>query len=466
MAEQKDQTSTIWGGRFSAAPAAVMQAINASIGIDKALWRQDIAGSRAHAAMLAQCGIISSTDAEAISHGLDSIEKDITEGRFVFSEELEDIHMNIEHALAERIGEAARRLHTARSRNDQVATDLRLWVRDAIDDIMAAITDLQHALLEQAEAHAATIMPGYTHLQVAQPVTAGHHLLAFVEMLDRDHGRFADCRRRMNTSPLGAAALAGTSFPIDREATAKALGFDSPMRNSMDAVADRDFAVEFLAAAALTSVHLSRLAEELVLWSSDGFGFIRLSDGFSTGSSIMPQKRNPDAAELVRAKPGRISGALLGLLMVLKGLPMTYSKDMQEDKLPVFDAAEALMIALAATAGMVTDMEMQPARMRAALEHGFPTATDLADWMVRSLGMAFRDAHHATGAIVAMAEKRGCRLDQLSLAELQQVEPRITESVFSVLGIDASVASRSSFGGTAPESVAQAVAEARKRLGL
>ena len=468
MTEKKNtkNASSIWGGRFDGAVSSVMERINASIDFDRELYRQDIAGSKAHAQMLVATGIITAEDGTAIAQGLDQIEDEITSGVFEFSAALEDIHMNIETRLAELTGDAARRLHTARSRNDQVATDLRLWVRDAIDRIDGDIKTLQSSLVDQAETHAATVMPGYTHLQTAQPVTVGHHLLAYVEMLARDRGRFADARARMNESPLGAAALAGTSFPIDRNMTAQTLGFDQPMRNSMDAVSDRDFAAEFLFAASLTAIHLSRLAEELVLWSSDRFGFIALSDEFSTGSSIMPQKRNPDAAELVRAKPGRITGNLIALLTILKGLPMTYGKDLQEDKEPVFDAAEHLMIALAATTGMMRDLTFQPDAMREALMQGFATATDLADWMVRVLNLPFRNAHHATGAIVALAEKKNCRLDQLSVAEMQSVLPEITKDVFDVLTVDHSVASRTSLGGTAPENVILAVADARKRFDL
>ena len=458
--------SSIWGGRFDGGVSNVMERINASIDFDRELYRQDIAGSKAHAAMLVKTGIISPEDGDAIAQGLDQIAVEISQGQFEFSAALEDIHMNIETRLAELTGDAAKRLHTARSRNDQVATDLRLWVRDAIDQIDADIKALQAGLVDQAETHAATVMPGYTHLQTAQPVTVGHHLLAYVEMLGRDRGRFADARARMNESPLGAAALAGTSFPIDRDMTAKTLGFDHAMRNSMDAVSDRDFAVEFLFNASLTAVHLSRLAEELVLWSSDRFGFITLSDEFSTGSSIMPQKRNPDAAELVRAKPGRITGSLIALLTILKGLPMTYSKDLQEDKEPVFDAAEHLMIALAATTGMMRDLTFQPEAMREALMHGFATATDLADWMVRVLNLPFRQAHHATGAIVALAEKKSCRLDELSLGDMQSILPEITGDVFDVLTVDHSVASRTSLGGTAPDLVANAVIAARKQFDL
>ena len=389
---QDDSKSSIWGGRFSSGPSQLMQDINASISYDKRLYRQDIAGSKAHASMLAAVKIISNDDCQAIHGGLDQIASEIETGDFVFSEALEDIHMNIESRLAELIGEPARRLHTARSRNDQVATDFKLWVRDLLDSIEQALADMQAALLDQAEAHADLLMPGFTHLQTAQPVTFGFHLMAYVEMLGRDRGRFADARRRLNESPLGAAALAGTSFPTDRHMTASALGFDRPAANAMDAVSDRDFALEFLASAAICSVHLSRFAEELVIWSSDRFGFIALSDAFTTGSSIMPQKRNPDAAELVRAKPGRIIGALTGLLVVLKGLPLAYGKDMQEDKEGVFDAADALGIALAATTGMIRDMTPQPDAMLAALRTGFPTATDLADYMVRELGMPVREA--------------------------------------------------------------------------
>ena len=458
--------SSIWGGRFDGGVSSVMERINASIDFDRELYRQDIAGSKAHAAMLVKTGIISQADGDAIAQGLDQIADEISQGQFEFSAALEDIHMNIETRLAELTGDAAKRLHTARSRNDQVATDLRLWVRDAIDQIDADIKALQASLVDQAETHAATVMPGYTHLQTAQPVTVGHHLLAYVEMLGRDRSRFADARARLNESPLGAAALAGTSFPIDREMTAQTLGFSHAMRNSMDAVSDRDFAVEFLFNASLTAIHLSRLAEELVLWSSDRFGFITLSDEFSTGSSIMPQKRNPDAAELVRAKPGRITGSLIALMTILKGLPMTYGKDLQEDKEPVFDAAEHLMIALAATTGMMRDLTFQPDAMREALMHGFATATDLADWMVRVLNLPFRQAHHATGAIVALAEKKSCRLDELTLADMQSVLPDITDDVFDVLTVDHSVASRISLGGTAPQLVEKAVKAARKQFDL
>ena len=461
--ENTKKASSIWGGRFSGGVSGVMERINASIAFDKELYAQDIKGSKAHAAMLVKTGIITAEDGDAIAKGLDQIEGEIKDGQFEFSAALEDIHMNIEARLAELTGDAAKRLHTARSRNDQVATDLRLWVRDAIDAVMADIRDLQNALLDQAETHAATVMPGYTHLQTAQPVTVGHHMMAYVEMLKRDYSRFADAGTD-ERSPLGAAALAGTSFPIDRQMTAKALGFDQPMQNSMDAVSDRDFVAEFLFAASLTSVHLSRLAEELVLWSSDRFGFITLSDEFSTGSSIMPQKRNPDAAELIEGKPGRITGALMTLLIILKGLPMTYGKDLQEDKEPVFDAAEHLMIALAAMTGMMRDLTFNPDAMREALNSGFATATDLADWMVRVLNLPFRQAHHATGAIVAYAEKQNKRLDELSLEEMQAILPEMTEDVLSVLTVQHSVSSRMSEGGTAPENVKMAIAKTRKEF--
>ena len=459
-------TSSIWGGRFSSGPSELMQAINASIDFDKRMYRQDIVGSKAHATMLAACGIISDSDRDAIHDGLVQIADEIASGSFAFSAALEDIHMNIEARLADIIGEPARRLHTARSRNDQVATDFRLWVREAIDSVDSALAALQQALVERASEHAETLMPGYTHLQTAQPVTFGFHLMAYVEMFGRDRGRFADARKRLNESPLGAAAIAGTSFPTDRQMTASLLSFDRPSANAMDAVSDRDFAVEFLAAAAICAVHMSRFAEEIVIWCSDGFGFVSLSDAFTTGSSIMPQKRNPDAAELVRAKPGRIIGSLNALLIVLKGLPLAYGKDMQEDKEGVFDAADALAIALAATTGMVSDMTANPAAMRAALTRGFPTATDLADYLVRDLGMPFREAHHVSGAIVAMAAEKSCDLDGLSLAEMQSVEPRITAAVLEVLSCEAAVAIRTSFGGTAPDEVRARIAEARTRFGL
>jgi len=453
-----------WGGRFAAGPSAIMQEINASIGFDQKLWRQDIRGSLAHAAMLAKIGLISGEDEASIREGLARIAVEIGQGNFPFAEALEDIHMNIEARLTDRIGEAGKRLHTARSRNDQVATDFRLWVRDAIDGLSAQIADVMAALVERAAAHAADPMPGFTHLQTAQPVTFGHHLLAYVEMLARDRGRLADCRRRLNESPLGSAALAGTSFPIDRQQTAAALGFDRPTANSLDAVSDRDFALEFLAAAAISAMHLSRLAEEIIIWCSAPFRFIRLSDAFTTGSSIMPQKRNPDAAELVRAKTGRITGSLVGLLTVMKGLPMAYAKDMQEDKEPVFDAAEAWTLSLAATAGMVRDMAADTARMREFAGSGFATATDLADWLVRVLKLPFRQAHHVTGRLVAVAEAKGVDLAGLTLAEMQAEEAGITADIFSVLTVDASVASRTSYGGTAPANVAAQAARWRALL--
>ena len=449
----KSGSNTMWGGRFATGPDALMQAINASIDFDKRLAAEDIAASRAHAAMLGATGILSDTDVSAIREGLLTVLSEIEAGDFAFSRDLEDIHMNVESRLREIIGAAAGRLHTARSRNDQVATDFRLWVRGQCDAAAEGLTELMRALLKQAEAGADLVMPGFTHLQVAQPVTWGHHMLAYVEMLDRDRGRFRDARARMNESPLGAAALAGTSFPIDREATAQALGFDRPMANSLDAVSDRDFALEFLAAAAITATHLSRFAEELVIWSTAQFRFVSLSDRFSTGSSIMPQKKNPDAAELIRAKPGRINGALVALLTVMKGLPLAYSKDMQEDKEQVFDAADSLMIALAAMAGMAADVVPHAERMSAAAAAGFSTATDLADWLVRRLGLPFREAHHVTGSLVKRAEEKGVDLPDLSLGEMQAEHPGITDEVYGVLGVENSVASRMSYGGTAPEQV-------------
>jgi argininosuccinate lyase len=446
-------TNKMWGGRFATGPSEIMEEINASIDFDKQLHAQDIRGSRAHCRMLAATGIITAEDADAILHGLDTIASEIEAGSFVFSRQLEDIHMNIEARLAELIGPAAGRLHTARSRNDQVATDFKLYVRDTADTLIEQIRALQTALARKALAHADTVMPGFTHLQSAQPVTFGHHCLAYVEMLERDRTRLADARARMNECPLGAAALAGTSFPIDREMTARDLGFDRPTRNSLDSVADRDFALEVLAAAAICAVHLSRFAEELVLWSSAQFRFVALSDAFTTGSSIMPQKRNPDAAELVRAKVGRIMGALNALMVVMKGLPLTYSKDMQEDKEMTFDALRNLSLALAAMTGMVGDMSPREDVLKAAAGAGFATATDLADWLVRTLGLPFRDAHHVTGQIVAMAEVRSVGLDGLTLADMQAVEPRITQEIFAVLGVENSVRSRTSFGGTAPDNV-------------
>jgi argininosuccinate lyase len=443
----------MWGGRYQDGPAAIMEEINASIDFDKRLAAQDIRGSLAHVAMLADQGIVTKADAKAISRGLAEIGKEIEAGTFTFSRALEDIHLNIESNLAKRIGPAAGRLHTARSRNDQVAVDFRLWVRDQADSIDAGLKDLQQAMAEKALAHAATVMPGFTHLQSAQPTTFGHHLLAYVEMLARDRGRFQDARRRMNECPLGAAALCGTSFPIDRHATAKALGFDRPTANSLDSVSDRDFALEMLSAMSIAAMHLSRLAEEIVIWTTPQFGFIALSDKFTTGSSIMPQKRNPDAAELVRAKSGRIIGALTGLLIVMKGLPLSYAKDMQEDKEKAFDAFDAFALCVAATAGMVRDMVPDAKRMKKAAGVGYATATDLADWLVRTLNMPFRDAHHVTGRIVGLASGRGVDLEKLTLDEMKSVEPRITDQVFSVLGVTNSVKSRVSYGGTAPSNV-------------
>ncbi|HEY5209977.1 MAG TPA: argininosuccinate lyase [Stellaceae bacterium] len=459
----KSSANAAWGGRFAGGPAEIMQRINVSLDIDRRLYAQDIAGSLAHCAMLVRQGIVTPEDGGLIAQSLAQIKNEIDAGSFPFREQHEDIHLNIEARLAELIGPAAGRLHTARSRNDQVATDFRLWVRDAIDRLDGQMRALQAALLDRAAEHAATVMPGFTHLQPAQPVTFGHHLMAYVEMLGRDRGRFRDCRARLNESPLGAAALAGTSFPIDRAATAEALGFDRPAANSMDAVSDRDFALEFLAAAAIVGVHLSRFAEEIVLWAGPNFGFIKLSDAFTTGSSIMPQKRNPDAAELVRAKSGRLTGNLVALLTVMKGLALTYAKDLQEDKAPVFEAADALELCLAATAGMVRDMTADVAAMRAAAEHGFSTATDLADWLVRVLGMPFREAHHRTGALVKRAEELHIGLAALPLAEMRRIEPRITAAIYDVLGVEQSVASRASFGGTAPAEVARAIAAARTR---
>jgi argininosuccinate lyase len=454
----------MWGGRFGQKPDPLMERINVSIDFDRKLYRQDIAASKAHAAMLAKSGIITAQDAKQIAHGLDTILSEIEAGKFNFKRALEDIHMNVEGRLGDLIGPAAGRLHTARSRNDQVATDFRLWVRDAIDRIDAALAAYQRALAEKALEHAGTVMPGFTHLQTAQPVTFGHHLLAYVEMAARDRGRFADARARLNESPLGAGALAGTSFPIDRAMTAKALGFARPMANSLDAVADRDFVLEMLSAAAIGSVHLSRFAEEIVIWSSPLAGLIRLSDRFTTGSSMMPQKRNPDAAELVRAKTGRIVGALNGLLMVMKGLPLAYQKDMQEDKEGAIDAIDALALSIAAMTGMVRDMEPDVARMRQAAGEGFSTATDLADWLVRELKLPFREAHHITGRIVAKAAEANVALERLPLVVMQEIEPRITKAVYGVLSADKSAASRAVFGGTAPKNVRTQAKRWLKRL--
>jgi argininosuccinate lyase len=458
-------SNRMWGGRFATGPDAIMEEINASIGFDQKLWRQDIRGSLAHAEMLGRTGILTADDVAAITAGLKSVEAEIEAGSFTFSRALEDIHMNVESRLRELIGPAAGRLHTARSRNDQVATDMRLWVRDTVDLIDAQISDVQLALAVKAKAHAGSVMPGFTHLQSAQPVTFGHHLMAYVEMLSRDRGRFSDARRRMNECPLGAAALAGTSFPIDRHATASALAFDRPTANSLDSVSDRDFALEAVSAAAICAMHLSRFAEEIVLWTTPQFGFVRLSDKFTTGSSIMPQKRNPDAAELVRGKAGRVFGALQGLLTMMKGLPLTYSKDMQEDKEGVFDALQTLSLCLAAIGGMVRDMEPDLKAMKKAAGLGYATATDLADWLVRVLKMPFRDAHHVTGRLVGLASARGVGLEKLSLAEMQGVEPAITDEVFAVLGVERSVKSRVSFGGTAPSQVRAQAARWLRRLG-
>lgn len=457
-------SNAMWGGRFAAGPDALMEAINASIGFDQRLSAQDVTGSRAHAAMLAAQGIISSKDAETIREGLLTILSEIESGTFEFSTALEDIHMNIEARLKTLIGEPAGRLHTARSRNDQVATDFRLWVRDQMDAAIEGLQALIRAALTQAEAGADWVMPGFTHLQTAQPVTWGHHMMAYVEMFARDLSRFQDARARMNECPLGAAALAGTSFPIDRHMTAEALGFDRPMANSLDAVSDRDFALDYLGAASICAMHLSRLAEELVIWSSAQFRFVTLSDRFSTGSSIMPQKKNPDAAELIRAKIGRIMGANVALMTVMKGLPLAYSKDMQEDKEQVFDAADNLMIAMAAMAGMLGDMSANKDALERAAASGFSTATDLADWLVRELGLPFREAHHVTGALVKMAEDRGCDLPDLSLADMQTVQSNITAAVFDVLGVHNSVASRQSYGGTAPDQVRLQIARWKERL--
>ena len=462
--QNQADASTIWGGRFAAGPSATMQAINASIDFDKRFYAQDIAGSLAHANMLVAQGILSQADGKDISQGLATIKKEIEDGAFSFSAALEDIHMNIENRLSEIIGEAAGRLHTARSRNDQVATDFRLWVRDAIDALDRSLKDFQGVLIDIAEKHAGSVMPGFTHLQAAQPVTLGHHMLAYVEMFGRDRGRLKDCRARLNECPLGAAALAGTSFPIDRQMTATALGFARPAANSLDAVSDRDFAVEFLAAGSLMAVHLSRMAEEIVLWSTPQFGFIKVSDTFSTGSSIMPQKRNPDAAELVRGKTGRVIGSLNALLVVLKGLPLAFNKDMQEDKEPVFDAADTLGVCFAAMTGMMEAAEFNVQRMKADAGRGFTTATDLADWLVRVGDIPFRQAHHITGTLVKMAEDRGCDLENLSLADMQSIEAAISEDIFAVLGVDNSVTSRTSEGGTSPVNVTAAAAAARKRF--
>ncbi|MBP0614067.1 argininosuccinate lyase [Jiella mangrovi] len=457
-------SNEMWGGRFASGPDAIMEEINASIDFDKRLYREDIAGSKAHAEMLGRQGIITVEDAQKIVEGLSQIEAEIEAGTFTFSRQLEDIHMNVEARLAELIGPAAGRLHTARSRNDQVALDFRMHVRGAFEALEQKLGEFIEALLDKAEAHAETVMPGFTHLQVAQPVTYGHHCLAYVEMAVRDRSRCRDALKRLDECPLGAAALAGTGFAIDRHMTAKALGFATPTRNSLDTVSDRDFALEFLSVAAICATHLSRLAEEIVIWSTPQFGFVKLSDAFSTGSSIMPQKRNPDAAELVRAKPGRINGALISLLTVMKGLPLTYSKDMQEDKEQVFDAIDSLALALAAATGMIRDLEVNVDAMRKAAGHGYSTATDLADYLVRELGLPFREAHHVTGRAVSLAESSGLGLEDLPLDVLKSLDSRIGEGVYSVLGVDASVRSRTSFGGTAPDNVRSQVSDWRQCL--
>jgi argininosuccinate lyase len=457
-------TNTMWGGRFAASPAEIMEEINASIGFDKRLWRHDIQASKAHVAMLGAAGILDPKEAEEIARGLDQIHAEIESGKFAFSRKLEDIHLNIENRLRELIGPLAGKLHTARSRNDQVATDFKLYVRDEIAAIEASLAALQLALAKKALSYAGAVMPGFTHLQTAQPVTFGHHLLAYVEMLARDRGRFDDAAKRLSECPLGAAALAGTSFPIDRESVARALGFARPAANSLDAVSDRDFALETLAAAAICAMHLSRLAEEIVNWTSPQWGFVRLSDKFTTGSSIMPQKRNPDAAELVRAKTGRIAGAFQSLLMVMKGLPLAYAKDMQEDKEPVFDALDGLKLGLAAMTGMVEDLEPDLKAMKRAAAAGYSTATDLADWLVLNLGLPFREAHHITGKIVALAESKGVDLKKLPLSDLKSVEKRITQEVYTALDVAGSVRSRTSYGGTAPANVKREAKRWIKRL--
>jgi len=464
--DQGTATNAMWGGRFADGPSAIMREINASIPFDKALWRQDIAASKAHVAMLGAAGIVAADDALVIANGLDAVAAEYERDGVPEDWDLEDIHMTTEARLAEFIGPVAGRLHTARSRNDQVATDFRLWVRDAFAQMDEGLAALQRALVTRAGEHAASIMPGFTHLQTAQPVTLGHHLMAYYEMFRRDRARIADARERMNECPLGSAALAGTGFPIDREATARALGFDRPTANSLDAVSDRDFALDFLWSCSATALHLSRLAEELILWASQPFGFVVLPDALSTGSSIMPQKKNPDAAELVRGHSGRVIGALTSLMITMKGLPLAYSKDMQDDKPPVFEAAGLMALSIAAMTGMIAGATFNTARMRAAAELGYATATDLADWLVRQAGIPFREAHHITGAAVKLAESRGIALDQLPLAGLQAIDARIDESVYAALSVDASVAARASYGGTAPDQVRMQVAAARKALGM
>jgi argininosuccinate lyase len=459
-------TNAMWGGRFADGPNAIMREINASIPFDKALWRQDIAASKAHVAMLGAAGIIAAADAATISAGLDAVADEYAANGVPEDWDLEDIHMTTESRLAELIGPVAGRLHTARSRNDQVATDFRLWVREACAQMDTGLAALQQALGTRAGEHAGSIMPGFTHLQTAQPVTLGHHLMAYCEMFRRDRSRLADAAKRMNECPLGSAALAGTGFPIDREMTARALGFDGPTANSLDAVSDRDFALDFLYSCSSAALHLSRLAEELILWASQPFGFIRLPDSLSTGSSIMPQKKNPDAAELVRGHSGRVIGSLTSLMITMKGLPLAYSKDMQDDKPPVFEAASLMGLSIAAMTGMIAGATFNTARMRAAAELGYATATDLADWLVRVQGIPFREAHHITGSAVKLAESRGIALDALPLADLKAIDARIDESVYAALSVDASVAARSSYGGTAPGQVRLQVARARKALGM
>jgi argininosuccinate lyase len=461
-----DDTHKMWGGRFGGQPAELMRQINASIRFDKRLWREDISASKAHAVMLREAGIIGTADAQAILNGLDAIAEEYRQNGVLEDDALEDIHMTVEQRLGELIGPAAGRLHTARSRNDQVATDFRLWVRSACDEALEGIRGLQRVLVARAEEQVEAVMPGYTHLQVAQPVTLGHHLMAYYEMLRRDYSRFADARERMNQSPLGSAALAGTGFPIDRDQTATALGFDRPTANSLDSVSDRDFALDYLSAAAQCSLHLSRLAEELIIWASPQFGFVKLSDDYSTGSSIMPQKRNPDAAELVRGHSGRIMGCLTSLMVTMKGLPLAYSKDMQDDKEPVFEAYDLLMLSLQALAGMIETVTFVPERMREAAASGYSTATDLADWLVREADVPFREAHHITGRAVKLAEERECQLDEVPLDALQAIDPRIDSRVFDVLSVEASVRSRTSYGGTAPDRVREQIAKAKEELGL
>ena len=462
--QSQNSPNTMWGGRFASGPDELMEALNASIEFDQQLYSQDIEGSIAHCRMLVAQNIIDAKAGDRILQGLMRIQKEIEEGSFEFKTELEDIHLNIESRLHELIGDDAGRLHTARSRNDQIATDFKLWVRDALDRIDNSLQDLQGALIDQAEAEAETVMPGFTHMQSAQPVTMGHHLMAYVEMFGRDRGRVRDARARLNECPLGSAALAGTSFPIDRDQTALALAFDRPTANSLDAVSDRDFAMEFLSVASITSVHLSRLGEEIVVWCSAQFAFATLTDAFTTGSSIMPQKRNPDAAELVRAKTGRIIGSLVGLLTVMKGLPLAYSKDMQEDKEPVFDAVHSLSLAVTAMAGMIRDIHFDAKRMASAAGNGHATATDLADWLVRTLGLPFRQAHFITGELVQLADQKGCKLSELSIDDIRNVEQNITQTVFDVLTVECSVQSRTSYGGTAPNNVRAQIKQAKKRF--